>query len=82
MSKGMDFLKSPYDFELFLNPGEVVNLAGVWLSMISIIFECSRSSNRFLLSSVFVRLRTPERRQQKHIENAVSRNMNKMRIRI
>ena len=46
MSKGMTFLESPYGFEVFLNPGEVVNLAGVWLSMISIIFECSRGEGR------------------------------------
>ena len=72
--KGYGFLGSPYGFEVFLKPGEVVNLAGVWLSMISIIFECSSSSNRFWLRIVFVRLRTPERRQQKeYIEHRVKK---------
>ena len=52
MSRGMAFIKSPYGFELFLNPGEVVNLAGVWLCMISIIIRCFTSSNRFLLLEI------------------------------
>ena len=52
MSKGMAFIKSPYGFEVFLNPGEVVNLAGVWLCMISIIIKFFTSSNRFLLLEI------------------------------